>query len=384
MAAVSAGLPMTQASTTVPAGPRVAVFSLSPTPHFVPLLRTWTAHGAEVGSLFLTETCPNRRWQPSKLDFGTTTLLSSGKSPGTLRSITAAFLSALRSGQRAEVWVLSGSYAEPAFLGVWIAVRLSRAPFVMWGERPQRRHGWRRFARDQWIRVLLRRADEIWTPSAPGAEYYRRLSPAPTRLLPYPLDWPRSSPKSIAAKWRSTAPVQIVVVGALVPRKRPEMALDVIRTFRDSGADVRARFLGDGPLRAELIASASDLPVEFCGHKDVDAVRDAMESAHVLLHTSREDGWGMVVAEAVACGTAVVGSMWTDSVVELSDRLLTVVKCADDVTEYVTAIESIVAACQVDGGKRVVVAAQTVHEACGSEVLGVRSLDSLKRLAHGV
>lgn len=363
--------------------PRVAVFSLSPTPHFVPLLRAWTDGGVDVRALFLQRTSPHRRWATPDLDFAANAFITSARKLSGFRAVLEGFRSARRHGRGCEIWVLSGSYAHPAFVGVWLAVRLSGRPFVFWGERPRRRRGrvWR-YGRDAWIRALLRSAAEVWTPSKSAIEYYEQLGVSPALLVPYPLDWSKSAAGTIAEKWARSELLDLVVVGSLIPRKRPEMALRVIRAARDAGMDLRVRFVGDGPLLGGLIAGASDLPVEFCGHQDPGAVRDALESAHVLLHTANEDGWGMVVAEAVSCGAAVVGSAWTDAVVELSEHLPTVVKCGDAIADYVAGLEQVVAKCRADHGLADATA-RHLGDICGPEVLGRRSLDALERLtAH--
>ena len=97
----------------------------------------------------------------------------------------------------------------------------------------------------------------------------------------------------------------VVAVGVLVPRKRVDLAL---RAFA-LGAPTAARLavLGDGPLEDELRRLAVELGiadrVDFLGFVDRAASLDAMASARVLLHPSRQEGAPWVIGEAQSFGT---------------------------------------------------------------------------------
>ena len=78
----------------------------------------------------------------------------------------------------------------------------------------------------------------------------------------------------------------IGLVGRLVHKKAPELAIRAIRELTDRGRTVRLLVIGDGPLRAELESLAADLPVVFCGF--VPEARRLFRGLDVLLLTSVE------------------------------------------------------------------------------------------------
>ena len=93
-----------------------------------------------------------------------------------------------------------------------------------------------------------------------------------------------------------------LVVSALVPYKRIDVAIDACRLAR-----VPLKIVGNGPEqpRLERAAGAAGHPVEFLGRLSNDQVRDLYRRAAVVLLPGEED-FGIVPLEAQACGRPVV------------------------------------------------------------------------------
>jgi glycosyltransferase involved in cell wall biosynthesis len=90
-----------------------------------------------------------------------------------------------------------------------------------------------------------------------------------------------------------------LVVSALVPYKRIDLAMDACRH-----AGVPLKVVGDGPDRARLERAAHP-GVEFLGRLPDEAVREFYRRAAVTLLPGEED-FGIVPLEAQACGRPVV------------------------------------------------------------------------------
>ena len=93
-----------------------------------------------------------------------------------------------------------------------------------------------------------------------------------------------------------------LVVSALVPYKRIDLAIDAARL-----AGIPLRIVGTGPERArsEQHASAAGADVRFLGRLSNDEVRELYRGAALVLLTGEED-FGIVPLEAQACGRPVV------------------------------------------------------------------------------
>jgi glycosyltransferase involved in cell wall biosynthesis len=101
----------------------------------------------------------------------------------------------------------------------------------------------------------------------------------------------------------------LLTVGALREEKEPQLMLSAVAAMeRKLGRDARGIFCGDGPLLNALRRRARELGIadriHFAGA--VDDVRPYYAAADVLVHPSRQESFGLAVAEALASGVPVV------------------------------------------------------------------------------
>lgn len=108
-------------------------------------------------------------------------------------------------------------------------------------------------------------------------------------------------------------PLRLVHVGRLVAHKRCDVAIDAVAELRERGIDVVLDVVGDGPERSALEAHAAmrgvAAVVNFHGRVEADAdVHRLTAAADVCVAPSEREGFGIVVAEALALGVPVVVS----------------------------------------------------------------------------
>lgn len=271
--------------------------------------------------------------------------------------------------------VVVGGYTTRTARTVLALPRGRRPPTVLHAERSDHRtSGVRRRIRDAWIRTALGRIDAVWPMSRAGATALTALGGIPTVLAPYPLPRPAMPPAP-----RAVEPLRVAVIGTLTPRKRPLLALEAVRRLTHRRALV-ATFVGAGPLHAEVLSAARGLPVDVVERMPRQGIDALLGEAHVLLHPSAHDGWGMVVAEAVAHGAAVVATPTCDAASELATVVPTVRLASDDPD----ALAEAVAAAADDlmrGGSQAAGRALTDAETrFGVEAIAARTLADLERL----
>ncbi len=134
------------------------------------------------------------------------------------------------------------------------------------------------------------------------------------RLVPNGVDAEYFQPREREAARRSCGyrhpgPL-VLVVGHLIERKDPLLALDAFR--RGAPAQARLAFLGKGPLEESLrvaIAEAGlESRIDLLGERPPDELAEWYGACDLLLLTSRREGRPNVVLEALASGRPVLAT----------------------------------------------------------------------------
>jgi glycosyltransferase involved in cell wall biosynthesis len=101
-------------------------------------------------------------------------------------------------------------------------------------------------------------------------------------------------------------------VGVLNERKSAKNLLKAFLQIASKDPDIRLRFVGDGPLRANVEAAAQQSGIgdriEFAGLFEPDWIVSEYIRATAFVFPSWEDTFGVSVIEALACGVPVICS----------------------------------------------------------------------------
>lgn len=161
--------------------------------------------------------------------------------------------------------------------------------------------------------LVMRAADRIIV----NAELLRPSGRAGERtdVIPSGVDTDRFAPTAerVVAKRRlgvDDARPLIGTVGRLEPRKGTATLLAALASVRAAGHDATLVVVGEGPLRAELVAAAERLGVEphvrLLG--DRSDVRDILAALDVFVLPSRTEGMSNALLEAMATALPVVAT----------------------------------------------------------------------------
>jgi glycosyltransferase involved in cell wall biosynthesis len=123
---------------------------------------------------------------------------------------------------------------------------------------------------------------------------------------------------AIMTKKKSTK-LSILWAGRFLRWKHPEKALLVARYLIDNGIELSLRFIGGGEmdkhLKSLMVKLNLENYVEFLGYLPPEAVCEEMEKSDIYLFTSDyNEGWGVVLNEAMNSGCAVVACQAAGSV----------------------------------------------------------------------
>jgi glycosyltransferase involved in cell wall biosynthesis len=148
----------------------------------------------------------------------------------------------------------------------------------------------------RWDRATANRPDRFLANSQYVAGRIRRYYNRRSTVVYPPVDTEFYRPASVH---RPTSTPSFLVVSALVPYKRVDVAIEACRTV---GVPLRVAGVGPELSRLQELGGSA---VEFLGWKSDEDVRTLYHEATATLLPGVED-FGMVPVEAQACGTPVV------------------------------------------------------------------------------
>jgi glycosyltransferase involved in cell wall biosynthesis len=162
-------------------------------------------------------------------------------------------------------------------------------------------------------RAFARPARRLIAISDAVRHFLERAGHDPAKLVTirYGLDELPSAPSDPTPAGAGIAPDAplALAVGRLIAQKDHPTLLRAFARVHDSLPEARLAILGSGPLEAETRALAAELGLEDAvvlpGRTDI---RDWLERADVFVHSSRWEGFGIVLLEAMLAGLPVVAT----------------------------------------------------------------------------
>jgi glycosyltransferase involved in cell wall biosynthesis len=218
--------------------------------------------------------------------------------------------------RRQDVVVLHG-HADPRMLLAAAACRVLGVPYLLRGDSEARTRatGWRRLARHLAASCTVRCAAGALPVGQLNAGFYRRYGRLPLFAAPHSVDNDRFRDAADAARATRASrlaslgldPRRPVVIfsGKLTPGKRP---LDAVRAIGLCQQELSMLLLGDGPLRSQIGALETRLPVRCLGFVNQAELPAWYACGDVLVLPSEVEQWGLVVNEGMACGLVPVVS----------------------------------------------------------------------------
>jgi glycosyltransferase involved in cell wall biosynthesis len=218
------------------------------------------------------------------------------------------------AAQHETFHVFCGTRWVPTIVKGLAAVRRSGARFAIMAE-PRVREGWKGEIRyfHSWLTEgwLRRNASFVLAIGRNGPPWFSSVGYAPDRIFPfaYFVDTPECAVEGGNGRRHGARPLRIGYLGRLVAMKG---VFDLVAAVALLGEPCNLEIGGGGPDEARLRAScdAAKLDTRFHGVIPIAEVGRFLSNLDVLVlaSTTTDDGWGVVVSEALMCGTAVVAT----------------------------------------------------------------------------
>ena len=176
--------------------------------------------------------------------------------------------------------------------------------------------------------------------------------------------------------------IDIIFVGRLTERKRPDRFINVVAQVASTLPQVRAAIVGDGPDTDELQRQVRDLgldsQVEFLGLRS--DVLKLQQTSRIFALTSRWEGVSIAMLEAMSCGTIPVVSDVGDLRDVVNSGENGFVLDEDDIDGFAATISSLLRD-EERMAKLSSAARQTVLDRCSREAIANKWHETLMSIA---
>ena len=178
------------------------------------------------------------------------------------------------------------------------------------------------FSANSWrsrVRVQMAAKVDAFIANSQGANYYltQILNVPDDKIVHYPYLMPdfealqsKLTPASLSLPVDKTV---FIFVGRLIERKGIRVLLEACHQLKQQGRDdFTLLVIGEGEQKSDLQAFAKEKGLAaqtiWTGWVDYRQLGSYLQQADVFVFPTYEDVWGMVVPEAMACGTPVICS----------------------------------------------------------------------------
>lgn len=210
-----------------------------------------------------------------------------------------------------------GNFPYLSCLAAKFAVWRNRTPLVIMWHETRGLRGWVEYAGIAGLIAFIFEILTTWltpfnTVNSPltyrrTCRIYPKLA-RKTILIPCGVDFAGPEESEINAVRR----FNLLSVGRLVPHKRINWALDAIGELRQEFPAINLTIIGSGPCEQALRDKAVELGiadiVTFSGFVSADELTAAKKRSGIFLLPSEQEGFGMVMMEAMAAGLPVVAA----------------------------------------------------------------------------
>jgi glycosyltransferase involved in cell wall biosynthesis len=167
------------------------------------------------------------------------------------------------------------------------------------------------------IREVFARVTRHWFAiGQDSTEYLASLGVSPSRVtqIQYCVDEEKLNGDRVNGKSLFDQRPALLYVGQLIDRKGIPQLLQGVREVKQDGRDVDLYLVGGGPQEETYKRQVRDLGlserVHFLGAYPPDDVAQFYRAADAFVLPSLQDGWGLVVSEAIWCGCPVLSSIY--------------------------------------------------------------------------
>jgi glycosyltransferase involved in cell wall biosynthesis len=224
-----------------------------------------------------------------------------------------------------DAFIVNGWYLKTFWQAVWACKRAGTPVLARGDSQLQTPRSWpQRMAKEVGYRGLLRVFDGFLSVGNQFDRYLMHYGISSDRIfrVPHCVDnaWFATHAKEAKEKGslddlRQSLELReetsvILFVGKFIKVKRADDILKALQLLNDTGIRICAVYVGSGPCESRLrsVSRACDVETRFVGFKNQSELPAYYSLAEAIALPSQSETWGLVINEAMACGTPAIVS----------------------------------------------------------------------------
>lgn len=219
-----------------------------------------------------------------------------------------------------DIFIIQGYFYPTAIIALGLLKRTKRK-YLFWGEMINRDQTRLKNAiKNKLLYSYLRSATAIFTMGEKGKESYISVGVDKKNIYDLPYCNDLSMYFGIPYRKNVKGKKTILTVSQLIERKRVDIIIESFTKIAEKYSDWQLWIAGDGPLMQKLknlVKPELRKRIIFKGFVPKDLQKELYINSDIFVLASKQDGWGMVVQEAMASGKPVICTKNVESGKEL-------------------------------------------------------------------
>jgi len=299
---------------------KILIMSDYPSPHLVDLFTEYSnMKECQVEFVFSSMYNKDRPWSIQNIEFNYKYIKASYIDIGRFRiKFSYKYLMTILKNQYDYV-IFYDAYFQPITIitACWLILQKKKWGFFLEPRFKTKKRSKLELMAQKFIQYYLKKATFILTTGNNAVKYWQNeLNNNNIYNLPYYRDL-QIFKNDLISDIQST--IKFLYVGRFIGLKRVDIAIKSAISLLNNGYELELHLVGDGPLikkMKNLVPKKYHEKIIFYGNIDYSKTIEIYKNCHIFVFPSTDDGWGMVVPEALASGLPVISTLGVNSAID--------------------------------------------------------------------
>ena len=220
--------------------------------------------------------------------------------------------------------IIAAGWDTFSYLLSFLYAKIFHKKFILWSGSTKYENNWRRIISRLLVRSLIKYSDALISYGTRAKKYLIQLRAKREKIFiaynTVDIDFfikaisllRKAEPKKQEREIKKKKKTIILYIGQLIERKGIKDLIKAIEILKSKIANIVLLLVGDGIMKSEILnylkKNQLEDTVRVMGNIKYNSLPEIYHLANIFVLPSREEVWGLVINEAMACGLPVITS----------------------------------------------------------------------------